>query len=67
MPHGSHFAVAEVLMCSCQGVEDEDPALDEAGSGCKAHYCCCWLPEDLPVTIARVDLCLPYLEYVRER
>lgn len=61
-------------MCCWQEevVEEEEgdpgaPALDEAGSGCKAHCCCCccccWLQEGLLVTTGRVgvDLCLPWL------
>lgn len=40
---GAHFANAEVLRCCWQEEEEDpcDPALDEAGSGCKAHRC--WL------------------------
>lgn len=68
-PHGAYFADDEVLRCCRQEVEVEGdpcaPALDEAGSGCKAHCCCCccWLQKGLLVTIGHVgvDLCLPWL------
>lgn len=65
------FAVAEVLRCCwLEAVEEEDPggpALDEAGSGCKAHCCCCCCCQSqkcLLVTTGHVgdDLCLPWLE-----
>ena len=62
-PRGAQFAVAEILRCCWQeeegGGDPGAPALDEAGSGCKAH-CCCWLQEGLLV-IGRVgvDLCPP--------
>lgn len=61
--HGAHFAVAEIRRC-CSQVEDPGaPALDEAGSGCKAHCCRCWLQKGLLVTIGHVgvDLCPPWL------
>ncbi|TNN50477.1 hypothetical protein EYF80_039287 [Liparis tanakae] len=68
--HGAHFANAEVLRCCWREEEEEEeeeeegdpcaPALDEAGSGCKAHCCCCcWLQEGLLVTIGRGGAALP--------
>lgn len=57
-------------MCCCQqereGGDPGAPALDEAGSGCKARCCCdccCWLQEGLLVMTGHVDsdLSLLYL------